>query len=203
MKPSNTNSGTGELKAFIQEIVQHLINLSTQREKMAFRNYDIYKTPPTLHSVKEPYPEIYNENCDLIPDETYVIAGLCKSEMHYNRIKINILYNIGLGSRNNPIPITIEMINSRFLLLFSLEQDTTLNLWKIKQNHAEINALQDLLDLNNPTPTHHNYLVFQLQEVTEPELKNISVDFSKLKFDMNKHSLVITLADVMKIKSLN
>ena len=200
VKPSNPNSGTGELKAFIQEIVQHLINLCTQREKIALRNYNIYKTSPTLHSVKEPYPEIYNENRDLIPDETYVIAGLCKSEMHYNWIKNNMLYNIGLGSRNNPIPITKEMINSRFLLLFSLEQDTSLNLWKIKQNHAEIYALQDLLDLNYPTPTHHNYLVFQLQEVTEPELKNISVDFSKLKFDMNKHSLVITLAEVMKNK---
>jgi len=111
-----------------------------------------------------------------------------------------MLYNIGLGSRNNPIPITKEMINSRFLLLFSLEQDTSLHLWKIQQNHAETYSRQDLLDLNYPTPTHHNYLVFQLQEVTEPELKNISVDFSKLKFDMNKHSLVITLAEVMKNK---
>ena len=110
-----------------------------------------------------------------------------------------MLYNIGLGSRNNPIPITKEMINSRFLLLFSLEQDTSLHLWKIKQNHAETYSRQDLLDLNYPTPTHHSYLVFQLQEVTEPELKNISVDFSKLKFDVNKHPLVITMAEVVKI----
>jgi hypothetical protein len=112
-----------------------------------------------------------------------------------------MLYNIGLGSKNNPIPITKEMINSRFLLLFSLEQDTSLHLWKIQQNHAETYSRQDLLDLNYPTPTHHNYLVFQLQEVTEPELKNISVKFSKLKFDVNKHPLVITLAEVMKNKA--
>lgn len=198
VKPSNTNSVTGELKAFIQEIVQHLINLCTQREKMAFRNYDIYKTPPTLHSVKEPYPEIYNENRDLIPDETFVLVCLCKSEAHYQWIKNNMLYNIGLGSRNNPIPITKEMINSRFLLLFSLEQDTSLNLWKIKQNHAEIYSRQDLLDLNYPTPTHHSYLVFQLQEVTEPELKEICVDIRKLKLDGNEHPLVITMAELVK-----
>jgi len=202
VKPSNTNSVTGELKAFIQEIVQHLINLCTQREKMAFRNYDIYKTPPTLHSVKEPYPEIYNENRDLIPDETFVLVCLCKSEAHYQWIKNNMLYNIGLGSRNNPIPITKEMINARFLLLFSLEQDTSLHLWKISQNNVETYSRQDLLDLNYPTPRHDSYLVFQLQEVTEPELKNISVDFSKLKFDVNKHSLVITLAEVVKYKEI-
>jgi len=112
-----------------------------------------------------------------------------------------MLYNIGLGSKNNPIPITKEMINSRFLLLFSLEQDTSLHLWKIKQNHAEIYSRQDLQDLNYPTPTHHNYLVFQLQEVTEPELKEISVKFSKLKFDVNKHPYVVTLAEVVKNKN--
>ncbi|MCK9436952.1 MAG: hypothetical protein M0Q12_07085 [Synergistaceae bacterium] len=167
---------------------------------MALRNYNIYKTPPTLHSVKEPYPEIYNENRDLIPDETFVLVGLCKSEAHYQWIKNNMLYNIGLGSRNNPIPITKEMINSRFLLLFSLEQDTSLHLWKISQNNTETYSRQDLLDLNYPTSTHHSYLVFQLQQVTEPELKDISVKFSKLKFDVNKHPLVITLAEVVKYK---
>ncbi len=197
VKPSKTESGTGELKAFIQEIVQHLVNLCTQREKMALRNYDIYKTPPIPHFVKEPYPEIYNENRDMIPDETYVLTGLSKSEAHYHWIKNHMLYSIGLGSRKNPIPITKEMINARFLLLFSLEQDTSLNLWKIKQNHAETYTRQDLLDLNYPTPRHDSYLVFQLQEVPEPELKGISVKFSKLKFDVNKHPLVITLAELV------
>ncbi|HPB89301.1 MAG TPA: hypothetical protein PK738_04075, partial [Bacteroidales bacterium] len=92
--------------------------------------------------------------------------------------------------------------NARFLLLFSLEQDTSLHLWKISQNNVETYSRQDLLDLNYPTPRHDSYLVFQLQEVTEPELKNISVDFSKLKFDVNKHSLVITLAEVVKYKEI-
>ncbi len=198
VNPAKKDSDIGELKAFIQEIVQHLVNLCTQREKMAFRNYDIYKTPPTLRSVKEPYPEIYNENRDLIPDETFVLAGLCKSETHYHWIKNNMLYSIGLGSRNNPIPITKEMINSRFLLLFSLEQDTSLNLLKIKQNHAETYTRQDLLDLHYPNPSHHSYLVFKLQEVTQPELKGICVDVTKLKLDVDNNPFVITLAELME-----
>jgi len=200
LRPSKTDSGIGELKSFIMEIVEHLLNLSTQREKMALRNYNVYKTPPVSRFAKEPYPEIYNENRDLIPDETYVLAGLCKSAEHYNWIKNNMLYSIGLGSRNNHIGITKEMIDARFLLLFSLTQDKSLNLWRIRPNNAESYSRQDLLDLKYPNPTHDSYLVFTLHEVTEPELKDIYMDMNKLKLDKGNNPLVISLAELMRYK---
>lgn len=92
------------------------------------------------------------------------------------------------------------MINARFLLLFSLEQDTSLNLWKIKQNKAEPYSRQDLLDLNYPAPTYDNYLVFHLKEITEPELNDISVNINKLNFYKEDNHIIITLAELMKYK---
>jgi len=203
LRPSKNDTGIGELKTFILKIVEHLFNRASQREKIAYRTYDVYHTPPGIENiVREPLPEPYNANRDLIPDETYVLVGLCKSDDHYLWINDNMLYNIGLGSRNNHIGITKEMINAKFLLLFSLTQDTSLNLWRISPKNTESYSRQDLLDLNYPHPNHNSYLVFYLQEVTEPELKDIELDIRKLKLDKGDNPLVISLAELMKYKKL-
>lgn len=86
----------------------------------------------------------------MIPDETYVLIGLCKSLEHYQWIINNMLYSIGLGSMANTTSITREMISARYLLLFSLEKNTPLSLWKIKPNNAQSYSRQDLMDLNYP-----------------------------------------------------
>jgi len=146
-------------------------------------------------------PEPYNANRDLIPDETYVLAGLCKSEEHYRWIINNMRYSIGLGSRVNTTSITREMINARYLVLFSLEQNTSLGLWKIKHNKAESYSREDLLGLKYPAPIFYsNYLVFHLTEITEPELCNIRVDFTRLTFLKADTPVIITLAELMKYK---
>jgi predicted component of viral defense system (DUF524 family) len=202
VNPRNKERHVDELKTFIQEIVEHLVNLCTQREKIALQNYDIHKKPAAAPPVKEPYPEIYNENRDMIPDETFILVGFCKSEEHYDWIKNNMLYTLGLVYKGDPIGITRERINSRFVLLYSLEEDESLKLLKIKRDYTEFFSRQDLLNLNYPTPTHDSYLVFHLQEVTEPELKDIKLDITKLKVDKGKDPLVISLAELMKYKVL-
>ena len=202
VNPRNKERHVDELKTFVQEIVEHLVNLCTQREKIALQNYDIHKKPAAAPPVKEPYPEIYNENRDMIPDETFILVGFCKSEEHYDWIKNNMLYTLGLVYKGDPIGITRERINSRFVLLYSLEEDESLKLLKIKRDYTEFFSRQDLLNLNYPTPTHDSYLVFHLQEVTEPELKDIKLDITKLKVDKGKDPLVISLAELMKYKVL-
>ena len=202
LRPSKNDTGIGELKTFILEIVEHLLNRVSQREKIAYRTYDIYHTPPGKENiVKEPLPEPYNTNRDLIPDETYVLIGYCKSLEHHQWIINNMIYSIGLGSMDNTTSITREMISARYLLLFSMEKNTPLSLWKIKPNNAQSYSRQDLLKLNYPaTILYGNYLVFHLQEVFEPELKDINVDITKFKFYNEDNPLIITLAELMKYK---
>jgi predicted component of viral defense system (DUF524 family) len=74
VKPSKTDSGTGELKAFILEVIEHFINRASQREKIAYRTFDIFKNPPEKDNiVNDPLPEPFNINRDLIPDDTFVL----------------------------------------------------------------------------------------------------------------------------------
>src|SRR5690606_33379125 len=58
VKQSQTDSAIGELKAVILEIIEHFKNRDSQREKIAFRTFDINKSPPESDNVvKEPMPE--------------------------------------------------------------------------------------------------------------------------------------------------
>ena len=46
IKPSNTNSGIAELKSFILQVIEHLTDTTSQREKLAAQVYEIHKTKP-------------------------------------------------------------------------------------------------------------------------------------------------------------
>lgn len=43
VRPSKTNDGTGALKAFILAVIDHFINRTSQREKLAYHTFDIFK----------------------------------------------------------------------------------------------------------------------------------------------------------------
>jgi len=89
VRPSRSgDTGISHLKGFVDDIIKHLINRASQRERMAYRTYDVYQNPPdTKNLLNDPLPEAYNSNRALIPDETYVLVGYYKSPAHYDWIK--------------------------------------------------------------------------------------------------------------------
>ena len=58
VRPSKHDSGMVELKAFVLEVVNHFINRASQREKIAFKTFDIYKNPPNSENgLESHYPK--------------------------------------------------------------------------------------------------------------------------------------------------
>ncbi|MDD4578600.1 MAG: DUF2357 domain-containing protein, partial [Anaerolineaceae bacterium] len=111
VKPSKTDSGIGELKAFILEILNHFINRASQRERLAFRTFDIHKNPPVQENeVKERLPEPYNANRDLIPDDTFILVGFYNSAEQYNWITANKMYNFRMGSGRGSLILDRETV---------------------------------------------------------------------------------------------
>jgi predicted component of viral defense system (DUF524 family) len=132
VKPSKTDSGIGELKAFILEIIEHFINRASQREKIAYRTFDIYKNPPESDNVvKEPLPEPYNTNRDLIPDDTFVLVGYYNSQEQYDWIQRTGLYNFRMGSGAGSLVLDKETVSSKYLLLHTSGDTNSGDLWKI------------------------------------------------------------------------
>lgn len=181
VKPSKTDSGIGELKAFILEIIEHFINRASQREKIAFRTFDIYKNPPESdNTVKEPLPEPYNTNRDLIPDDTFVLVGYYNSVEQYDWIQRTGLYNFRMGSGSGSLVLDKETVSSKYLLLHTSGDTDSGNLWKIVSRGPKVFSKDDLIRKGYPAPSQDNYLVIQIEPVTDTEFENVSWDFRKL-----------------------
>jgi predicted component of viral defense system (DUF524 family) len=182
VKPSKTGSGIGELKAFILEIIEHFLNRASQREKIAFRTFDIYKNPPEYgNEVKETLPESYNDNRDLIPDNTFVLVGYYNSQEQYKWIKQSGLYNFRMGSGTGSLILDKETVSSKYLLLHTIGDTESGDLWKIVRRGPKVFSKEDLIKKGYPSPSKDNYLVIQIEQVTDKEFKNVTWNFKNLR----------------------
>lgn len=182
IKPSKQDSGIGELKAFIIEVIEHFINRASQREKIAYRTYDIFKTPPTKEDeVNESLPETYNTNRDLIPDETFFLVGYYNSPTQLDWITKNKLYNFRMGSGNGSLVLDKETVSARYLLLHGSGETSSGNLWKITSRGPKVFSKEDLIAKGYSNPSQSNYLVIEIENITDKEFQEIQWDFRKLK----------------------
>lgn len=186
VKPSKKDSGIGDLKAFILEIIEHFINRASQREKLAFRTFDIYKNPPKLENeIRESLPEPYNKNRDLIPDDTFVLVAFYKTVEQYEWIRSNKLYNFRMSSSRGSIILDEQTVSSKYLLLHTTGQANSGDLWRIVSRGPRVFSKEELIKKGYPSPSQDNYLVIKLEEVTELEFANVKWEFKKL----TNHSL--------------
>jgi len=181
VKPSKTDSGIGELKAFILEIIEHFINRASQREKIAYRTFDIYQNPPESDNViKELLPEPYNTNRDLIPDDTFVLVGYYNSQDQYDWIRRNGLYNFRMGSGTGSLVLDKETVSSKYLLLHTSGDTDSGELWKIVCRGPKVYSKEDLIRKGYPAPSQDNYLIIQIEPVTDSEFENVRWNFKGL-----------------------
>lgn len=205
---SKTNNGTGELKLFIKEIIQHFINRASQREKLAYRVFDIFKNAPEADStLEEPLPETYGINRGLLPDEVFVLVGFYKSSEHLEWIKRKGIYNFRTETRQGAIYLSSGESNAQFLLLHGPQDSAATQLWKLDDKGYTVYTGKKLLELDYPTENRQEtiqrtYLVRKIVPTSMPELLNLSWNFKNLKNYQGGHAsakpFVTTLADLMR-----
>lgn len=206
VRPSKYSTGIDELRTFVLNVVKHFLNRTSQREKAAYRIYDIHKEPPTEASeLREALPEIYHANRGLIPDETFVAVGFYNSPEHLKWIKKNKVYNFRADMVQGALSLNEKTVGAKFLLLHTHKEDNSGEIWKIKGSGVKVWSKKTMRKLGYPNPKPKEYyLVFELEEVTEPELLNIYWDFKKLKNYKSRSLSAIpfttTLAELMRNK---
>ena len=179
VRPSKKDDGTKELETFIKKVIDHFINRASQREKIALRSYEVYKTlPKDDDGVNEFLPEPYGVNRALIPDETYVLVGYYKSPEHLKWIEKEKKYNFRTGTGNGSLALDFQTVSSKYLLLHTAGDKDSAKLWKIVSKGPKVYSKNDLLKLKYPSPSHEFYLVIDLEPVTDKELMG-----KKWKFD--------------------
>lgn len=186
VQPSKNEDGTTELKAFIHEVVNHFLNRTSQRERIAYRTYDIFKDPPNKDDIlKEALPEAYGENRGLLPDDTFVIVGFYDTTEQYGWIKKG-QYNFRMGTGRGSIILNNEIVSAKYLLLHTHGDNAASKLWRITSRGPKVFSRLELENKGYPKAKDsedykRNYLVIDIEPADEIEFENIAWNFKSLK----------------------
>ncbi|TFV97519.1 DUF2357 domain-containing protein [Algoriphagus kandeliae] len=196
VRPSKTDDGTKDLESFIKKVINHFINRASQREKIALKSYKVYKeVPKDDDRVNEFLPETYGKNRALIPDETYVLVGFYKSHEHLNWIETERKYNFRTGTGNGSLPLDIETVSAKYLLLHGNNELISNRLWKIVSKGPKVYSLNDLNKGKLKYPSDEKegeelekfYLVIDIEPINDPELIDKKWNIALLKNFKSKH----------------
>ncbi|WP_243347233.1 DUF2357 domain-containing protein [Parabacteroides sp. FAFU027] len=175
--PSKTDDGIKELKAFVLEVIDHFINRASQREKIAYKVFDIYqdKNPNKL---EESLPETIGENRGLIPDETYVIIGYCKSDIHLKWYKDRGKYNFRMNDRDGSLIIDETTVKAKYLIL--RRNGKAKDVFKIISKGPNVYSKRRLTELGYPDPHEEECLVIDIEKVNTLDLGAFEWKFKEL-----------------------
>lgn len=166
LSPNSIEKDSKEIVHFLLDILEHMLNRTSQRERISYHAYEIYNSEPSV--LCESMPEPYGTNRDLIPEETFVLLGSFRDENHLKWILGNKLYNTRTDTGNGSVRLKHEISSAKYLLLHKGEKQLLLRLGNkgprvmsketlMKQHYAELY-----------TPSLSYYVVFDIA-ATEPE----------------------------------
>ncbi len=201
VRPSKLDNGIGDLKAFILEVIEHFINRASQREKLAYKVYNIHKNN-NPNELKEALPELLGENRALIPDDTFILVAYYKKQ-NWDWIIKKGLYNARANDNRGSLRLGPGEAGAKYLLLHSENEVVTNKLLKVTETGPRVFSKQTLIDKGYPsTPSQEYYLVYKVEQVKELEFLNHSWDITKLKdYRHGRGSALpfsVTLTELMK-----
>jgi len=203
IRPSKTDDGSEHLKKFLTDVVSHLMNRASQREKISLKTYETYKDINSS-DLDEALPEPYGSNRGLIPDETFVLVGYYRKE-NWGWIVKSGLYNARAESTRGSLRLGPGEAGAKYLLLHSENELLTGRILKIIETGPRVYSKQALIDTGYPSePSQDYYLVYSVKEMDEVQFVNMSWDITKLKgYKGGRGSALpfsVTLTELMKSK---
>lgn len=208
ISPGDERSQIADLKRFLIEVKDHMLDRASQREKMALQSYSIYRNvPQSTGKVCEPLPESVGEYRAFQPDDTYVLLGYYKSQEHLDWILKNMVYNARAGKRRGSLNINEQIVRAKYLLLHNAKLGC--RLLKIVADGPKVYESQDLANMQYPfsgnAPVQdRSYLMFSLMSEIENEFSRyewtnadiLSLCKGKSKFEPR----TVTLSELIRVK---
>lgn len=204
IRPGHWQQDSVYLKQFLIEVKKHLMDRTSDREKLSFYQYDVH-LEANKSMTMESLPEAEGENRDFLPSETTVLIGYYKNQQHLDWIMKNWLYNGRAGDRGGAISVSKEIVTARYILLHNGREAI---LHKINLGGPKVFGYKEMKDRDYPfDPNEKNedkiYLVFRLNKNgIEKELQKYEwhpEDIKKLKLTRYGKFDVIGLTGLMKI----
>lgn len=181
IRPSHWDEDSQYLIEFISQVKEHMLNRTSQREKLSFYEYDIHNVNEEEPLVDR-LPEPANDNRDFLPDETTVVIAYYRSQEHLAWILKNHLYNLRAGSSKGSVVVSKELVSARYLLLY--HDNDVQPLYKLLKEGPKIYTSQDLLNMDYPNriPNSNIYLVYKLNSriPVDKEFKKVKWNYQEI-----------------------
>ena len=197
IRPGHWSEDSIYLKQFLAEVKAHLMDRTSEREKMSYYKYDVYREPnPSMLMNSLPEPE--GENRGFMPDETYVLLGYYRNEKHREWILNNNLYNTRAGERKGTINITPEIVSAKYILLHNHKDEASL--WKLTGDGPRVFGFEDMHELSYPydepiseEDKKKTYLVFRISKKgLEKEFEHYEWNPLKIPQLISKNGLILS-----------
>lgn len=177
--PNSIEKDSKEIEHFLHDILEHMLNRASQRERISYHTYDIYQNEPSV--VCESMPEPYGTNRDLIPEETFVLLGSYKDENHLQWILNNKIYNARTGTRNGSLRLKQEITGAKYVFL---HKGGTQLLLRLSDKGPRVMSKEDLHKKPHSalySPSQLYYVVFDLDSISvEDEFKDVMWDITRM-----------------------
>jgi len=178
LSPNGIEKDSKEIEHFLHDILEHMLNRVSQRERMSYHTYEIHKNEPSM--LCESMPEPYGNDRNLIPEETFVLLGSFRDENHLKWILSNKIYNTRTDTGNGSVRLKQEISSAKYLLLHNSDKQLLLRLGNKGPRVMSNERLKTLPFSSLYTPSMPYYVVFDIS-ANEPDK-----EFKDAKWDIGK-----------------
>lgn len=168
--------GTHELQHFLRDVVNHVCDRTTARERHSYETFKSYEIsrPLLTEDARPPYGVIsektFSGNRHTPPSDTAVLIGWVKSEKHLDWIKQVGLYNFRLDHRPGALQLTTKIVGAQYILLHGGDRGVKPSLYRVSSsNQGPVFSDKDfLMSKGYPTtPTRDAYILFSIEPINE------------------------------------
>ena len=202
LTPSNCDEELIELQVFLLKIVEHMLDRTSQRERMSYYINNVYNTPSKR--VHEQMPEPAGENRAFLPDETWVVLGYVKNDKQLEWIRKTKLYNFRTGTQKGSVRLNRNLVSSRYLLLHA--HGKSIEFVRLADEGPRVFRRSDLLRMGYPPSENEEkkkddiYIVYRLEpERTEPEWAQYKWDICEVSSNMGNQ---VAVPEPVKLSNL-
>lgn len=201
MKPG---SGDADLCKFISDVVEHVCDRATSRERETYHVYRVHEEPAEYQvSQQIPEYETKSKRRHAPPAETSVLVGWCKDEKHLKWIRQSKLYNFRMDTAPGSLRLKPEIAGAKYLLLHGAGANALPGLFRITSDGPRVISKDALIKKGYPhEPNHDHYLISDVEEIAE--FQGYEWDYKKLASKqegrMSAWPYHVSLAELMTVK---
>jgi predicted component of viral defense system (DUF524 family) len=200
MKPGQS---TSKVEEFIQDIVFHVCDRASARERNSFYSYQVREAPaPFVFDYSFPERSANSHSRHKPPSETYVVIDTSVGESELNWISNSNIYAVGIDSEKQPFHLQTEFISSEYLILIKNKINFEVKFFRIISKDSQLISRSALMEKGLMREKSGDFfLVFNLEKADEFDGIKLNAQLinTKRSSESIEKPLVMSLDQVLSI----